>query len=33
MNMTEQVKVGVTDGVIEITWNRPEKKNAVTNAM
>jgi enoyl-CoA hydratase/carnithine racemase len=33
MNMTEQVKVGVSDGVMEITWNRPEKKNAITNAM
>jgi enoyl-CoA hydratase/carnithine racemase len=31
--MTEHVKVGVDNGVMEITWNRPEKKNAITNAM
>ncbi|MDP3737046.1 MAG: enoyl-CoA hydratase-related protein [Hyphomonadaceae bacterium] len=31
--MTEHVKVSVDNGVMEITWNRPEKKNAITNAM
>lgn len=31
--MTDNLKVSVADGVMEITWNRPEKKNAITNAM
>jgi enoyl-CoA hydratase/carnithine racemase len=31
--MTEHVKVSVDNGVMEIIWNRPEKKNAITNAM
>ncbi len=31
--MTEQVKINVDNGVMEISWNRPEKKNAITNAM
>jgi enoyl-CoA hydratase/carnithine racemase len=31
--MTELVKVSVADGVMEITWNRPDKKNALSNAM
>ncbi len=31
--MTEHLKVSVDNGVMEITWNRPEKKNAITNAM
>jgi enoyl-CoA hydratase/carnithine racemase len=31
--MTEHLKVSIADGVMEITWNRPEKKNAITNAM
>jgi enoyl-CoA hydratase/carnithine racemase len=31
--MTEHVRVTVDNGVMEITWNRPEKKNAITNAM
>jgi hypothetical protein len=31
--MTENLKVSVDNGVMEITWNRPDKKNAITNAM
>ncbi|HVY89131.1 MAG TPA: enoyl-CoA hydratase-related protein [Hyphomonadaceae bacterium] len=31
--MTEQLKIKVDAGVMEITWNRPEKKNALTNDM
>ncbi len=31
--MTEHVKISVDAGVMEITWNRPDKKNAITNAM
>lgn len=31
--MTDELKVSVSDGVMEICWNRPEKKNALTNAM
>lgn len=31
--MTEHVKISVADGVMEITWNRPDKKNALTNDM
>jgi enoyl-CoA hydratase/carnithine racemase len=31
--MTEHVKIAVTDGVLRITLARPEKKNALTNAM
>ena len=31
--MTEHLKVSVDNGVMEITWNRPDKKNAITNAM
>lgn len=31
--MSEEIKVSVDHGVMEITWNRPEKKNALTNAM
>ena len=30
--MTEHVKVSIDNGVMEITWSRPEKKNAITNA-
>lgn len=31
--MTEHLKVSAANGVMEITWNRPEKKNALTNDM
>ena len=31
--MTEHLKVSVDNGVMEITWSRPDKKNAITNAM
>lgn len=31
--MSEHLKVSVDNGVMEIAWNRPEKKNAITNAM
>jgi enoyl-CoA hydratase/carnithine racemase len=31
--MTDLVKISVADGVMEITWNRPDKKNALTNDM
>lgn len=31
--MSDQVRVAVYDGVMEITFARPEKKNALTNAM
>jgi enoyl-CoA hydratase/carnithine racemase len=31
--MSEHVKVGLDDGVLRITFARPEKKNAITNAM
>jgi enoyl-CoA hydratase/carnithine racemase len=31
--MTEHLRVSVDNGVMEITWNRPDKKNAITNAM
>lgn len=31
--MTEHVKVSITEGVMEITWARPEKKNALTQDM
>jgi enoyl-CoA hydratase/carnithine racemase len=31
--MTEHLKIKVEAGVMEITWNRPEKKNALTNDM
>jgi enoyl-CoA hydratase/carnithine racemase len=31
--MSEHVKIGVSDGVMEIVWARPDKKNALSNAM
>ncbi len=31
--MTEQVKAALEDGVLTIAFDRPEKKNALTNAM
>lgn len=31
--MTDQVKISVANGVLEICWNRPDKKNALSNAM
>lgn len=31
--MTELVEISEVDGVIEILWNRPDKKNALSNAM
>jgi enoyl-CoA hydratase/carnithine racemase len=31
--MTDLVKIGVANGVMEIIWNRPDKKNALSNAM
>jgi enoyl-CoA hydratase/carnithine racemase len=31
--MTEHVKIAVEDHVLRIKWARPEKKNALTNAM
>ena len=31
--MSTQVKTRVVDGVMEISWARPEKKNALTSAM
>ena len=31
--MTEHVKIAVADGVMVVTLNRPEKKNALTNEM
>lgn len=31
--MIDHVKVSIVDGVMEITWNRPDKKNAITNPM
>jgi enoyl-CoA hydratase/carnithine racemase len=31
--MTDLVQIGVNDGVMEIVWNRPAKKNALSNAM
>ena len=31
--MTEHVKIAVTDHVLHITLARPEKKNALTQAM
>lgn len=31
--MSEHVKITVANGVMEITWNRPDKKNALTNDM
>jgi enoyl-CoA hydratase/carnithine racemase len=30
---TELVEISVHDGVMEIVWNRPSKRNALTNAM
>jgi enoyl-CoA hydratase/carnithine racemase len=30
---TDQMRIGVRDHVLEIVFNRPEKKNALTNAM
>jgi enoyl-CoA hydratase/carnithine racemase len=32
-NQTELVKISVENGVMEIVWNRPDKKNALSNAM
>src|SRR5262245_56638971 len=31
--MTDHVRVSVEDGVMRIAFNRPDKKNAITNAM
>lgn len=31
--MTEHVKIAREDGILELTFNRPEKKNAITAAM
>ena len=31
--MTDHVKIGVDGGVMEIAWNRPDKKNALSNDM
>ncbi len=31
--MTDLVKISEADGVTEILWNRPDKKNALSNAM
>jgi enoyl-CoA hydratase/carnithine racemase len=31
--MTENLKISAANGVMEICWNRPEKKNALTNDM
>ncbi len=31
--MTDQVKISSANGVLEICWNRPDKKNALSNAM
>jgi enoyl-CoA hydratase/carnithine racemase len=31
--MTELVKISEANGVMEIVWNRPDKKNALSNAM
>jgi len=31
--MTDLVKISVENGVMEIVWNRPDKKNALSNAM
>ncbi len=31
--MTELVKISIANGVMEILWNRPDKKNALSNAM
>jgi enoyl-CoA hydratase/carnithine racemase len=31
--MTDLVKISEADGVMEIVWNRPDKKNALSNAM
>ncbi len=31
--MTEHLKISTANGVTEIAWNRPDKKNALTNAM
>jgi len=30
---TDLVKISAADGVMEIVWNRPEKKNALSNVM
>ncbi len=31
--MTDLVKINVDNGVMEIVWNRPDKKNALSNVM
>jgi enoyl-CoA hydratase/carnithine racemase len=31
--MTDLVRISEADGVMEIVWNRPDKKNALSNAM
>ncbi len=31
--MTDQVTITRADGVLEILWNRPDKKNALSQAM
>ena len=31
--MTELVKISIANGVMELLWNRPDKKNALSNAM
>jgi enoyl-CoA hydratase/carnithine racemase len=30
---TDLVRIGINEGVLEIFWNRPAKKNAISNAM
>jgi len=32
-DMTELVKISTANGVMEVLWNRPDKKNALSNAM
>ena len=31
--MTEHIKIGRKDGIVTLTFARPDKKNALTNAM
>ena len=31
--MTEHIRTALEDGVLEITFSRPDKKNALTNAV
>ena len=32
-NTTDLVKISEANGIMEIVWNRPDKKNALSNAM